>query len=82
MLRTMTPLHLDWSAAKLRGCYEGRKGLPAGDIWGCIGNWFSGAWDPDANDYVSRVRAQLDARPWLRGEDGGATVPYRTGLVQ
>jgi hypothetical protein len=83
MLRTMTPLHLDWSAAKLRGCYEGRKGLPAGDIWGCIGNWFSGAWkDPDANDYVSRVRAQLDARPWLRWEDGGATVPYRTGLVQ
>ena len=83
MLRTMTPFHLDWSAAKLRGCYDGRKGHPAGDIWGCVGEWFSGAWnDAGAIAYVSRVKAQLDGRPWSRWEDASATVPYRTGLVE
>ena len=83
MLRTMTPFHLDWSAAKLRGCYEGRNGHPAGDIWGCVGEWFSGAWDDaDAVAYASRVKARLVARPWSRWEDWSASVPYRTGLVE
>jgi autotransporter family porin len=83
MLRTMTPFHLDWYGAKLRGCYDGRKRHPAGDIWGCVGEWFSGSWnDSDAIAYVARVKAQLDARPWSRWEDRSATVPYRTGLVE
>ena len=53
MLRTITPFHLDWYGAKLRGCYDGRKRHPAGDIWGCVGEWFSGSWnDSGAIAYV------------------------------
>lgn len=76
MVRTMSAFHLDWSAAQLRGCYDGRKrGLPGGDYWGCVGNWYSGDWrDPEALDYVARVRAELAGKPWLRwpGRSGRA----------
>lgn len=83
MLRTMTSFHMDWSAAKLRGCYEGSKGFPRGDIWACVGEWFSGAWnDAGAVGYIARVKAQLDDRRWSGWEDGSATVPYRTELVE
>ena len=81
MLRTMTSFHLDWSAAQLRGCYDGRKGFPAGHIWACLGNWFPGRWnDPQALDYIARVRAELAAKPWREWDDRGGTVPYRIRL--
>ena len=80
-LRAMTSFHMDWSAAQLRGCYDGRKGLPAGSLWGCVGNWFSGGWrDGEARGYVARVRAALHAKRWLRWHDRSAGVPYLTGL--
>jgi hypothetical protein len=68
----------------LRGCYEGwvwwlrsqRNGSPtgyrAGDIWGCVGAWYSGEWldgpagvRGTAENYISRVRHWYYARPWL-----------------
>jgi autotransporter family porin len=81
-LRGMTAFHMDWSAAQLRGCYDGHKGFPAGDFWGCVGNWFSGEWDDrGARDYVARVRAELAAKRWLRWADRGGRLPYDTRLV-
>ena len=66
MLRTMTSFHMDWSAAKLRGCYDGRSWFPGGDIWGCLGAWYSGTWNDSAGDaYTARVRGSMDAKPWL-----------------
>jgi hypothetical protein len=80
-LRAMTSFHMDWSAAQLRGCYDGRKGLPAGSLWGCVGNWFSGGWrDGEARGYVARVRAALRAKRWRRWPDRSAGIPYLTGL--
>jgi hypothetical protein len=81
MLRTMTSFHLDWSAAQLRGCYDGRKGYPRGDIWACLGNWYSGAWnDERALEYIGRVRERVAAKPWLGWRDRGDSVPYATAL--
>jgi hypothetical protein len=82
MLRTMTPFHLEWSAAQLRGCYDGRKrGFPGGDMKGCLSNWFSGGWrDPQGLDYADRVYAHRDAKPWLSWASRAAEVPYQTAL--
>ena len=62
----------------LRGCYEGwvwwlGAGYHAGDIWGCVGAWYSGEWLAGAADipglaehYIAQVRDWYDTRPWLR----------------
>jgi hypothetical protein len=81
MVRTMTSFHLDWSAAQLRGCYEGSKGVVRGDFDACLGNWFSGGWDdPGGRAYVERVMASLAAKPWRGWRDRGASVPHRPSL--
>jgi hypothetical protein len=86
MYRTMTAFHLDYSLAKLRGCYDGLKyvggATHAGDLWGCVGNWFSGNWyDSGATDYINVVEGyycksgqttdtwpncNTDAKQWLK----------------
>lgn len=67
----------------LRGCYEGwvwwlggrrdgRPGYRAGNIWGCVGAWYSGKWlDGQASvpgtgeAYIARVKHWYYVRPWL-----------------
>jgi len=40
-------------------------------LWGCIGQWFSGAWyDSDSINYIGNVRATLGAKAWLRWSSG------------
>jgi hypothetical protein len=35
-------------------------------LWGCIGQWYSGAWyDSGANTYISHVQSYLASKPWL-----------------
>ncbi len=73
--RDSTAFAVDYLASQLRGCYEGweswldgtGKGRYAvGDLWGCVGAWYAGDWHSDAADgYISRVRHELDTRPWL-----------------
>ena len=47
----------------------GTPGYAAGDMWGCVGSWYSGDWhSPGAQRYVGRVRADLAARHWLEPE--------------
>jgi hypothetical protein len=37
----------------------------AGDLWGCLGRWYSGGWyDQGAIDYIAKVKAVYDQKPW------------------
>lgn len=74
--RNSTAFAVDFIGSYLRGCYEGwehwlRSGgnYAAGDIWGCIGSWFSGDWhDSGAENYVSHVRSSLTRHVWLQSD--------------
>ncbi len=79
--------NIDYTYASWRACYEGvyswlnqpqnSTGVTyvAGDVWGCVGLWFSGRWydqpalnyinDGDTNGYGSRgVRTHYQLRTW------------------
>ena len=53
----------------MRGCYNGMStylGNTTGDIWGCIGSWYSGAWhDGGAQTYIGWVQNALNNKAWL-----------------
>ena len=55
--------------AEMRGCYNGMStylGNTTGDIWGCIGSWYSGAWhDGGAQTYIGWVQNALNNKAWL-----------------
>jgi hypothetical protein len=64
----------------IRNCYEGwtdylysltpSPGYPsyhAGDIWGCLGFWFSGGWyTAGAINYINSVKQDYQQKPWLQ----------------
>ena len=67
--------NLDYAFGVWRSCFEGEvtwlnnveRGAEyqAGDIWGCIGVWFSGRWyTEEAVGYIGRVQDYLDRRIW------------------
>ena len=74
--RNSTAFALDYLSSFLRGCYEGwvrwldntgHGRYAAGDLWGCVGAWYAGAWKtPSAKTYISLVRGDLDNRTWLQ----------------
>ena len=80
MSRDDTAFNADYTYGVLRTCLEGwttylktRTPLPgyspyhAGDIWGCLGRWFSGSWyDQGAVDYIQKIKTALDERRWLQ----------------
>lgn len=65
-----TAYAIDLYAAVIRGCFEGwdtwlRGTYAAGDLWGCLGRWYSGEWHSASGDnYVNAVKAKLAAKPW------------------
>jgi len=67
--RDSTAFAVDYLGSYLRGCYEGWvKGLhpTGGDIWGCVGSWYSGDWHSSAADgYIRRVRNEISNHTWL-----------------
>jgi hypothetical protein len=77
--RTSSAYNLDYTYAVWRGCYEGvftwlntveRNGVyAAGDVWGCIGAWFSGRWyvntDAYLDEFGNSVRWHYDNKTWL-----------------
>lgn len=79
MSRDDTAFSAEYVYAVIRTCYEGwttylfdrvpAPGYPryhAGDIWGCLGRWFSGGWyDQGAIDYINQVKTQLAEKDWL-----------------
>jgi hypothetical protein len=71
-----TAFNVDYGLAVLRVCYEGwlqYAGFPedyqAGDLWGCVGFYFAGAWrTADAEAYIAQVQEQYATKPWLEWE--------------
>jgi hypothetical protein len=67
--RNSTAFAVDYVASYLRGCYEGWvKWLhpDGGDIWGCVGSWYSGDWRSSrANGYIRRVKNEILNHTWL-----------------
>ena len=69
-----TAFAVDYLGSFLRGCLEGwvrwlanTGRYRAGDLGGCLGAWFAGAWkSPDAREYASRVLETLTDRVWLQ----------------
>jgi hypothetical protein len=66
--RNSTAFALDYEASYLRGCDEGWiSWLPSrGNIWGCVGSWYSGDWlSTAASGYISRVKNDITNHIWL-----------------
>ena len=72
LIKQSTAFNLDLELSEMRGCYDGLStylGNTRGNLWGCIGSWYSGAWDPTGGSYVTGsngVQHLLDAKDWLR----------------
>jgi hypothetical protein len=70
--RNSTAFAVDYYGAYLRGCDEGWitwLSTTPGDIWGCVGAWFSGDWHTSAaSDYASQVKNWESTRPWLAAD--------------
>jgi autotransporter family porin len=80
MARDDTAFNVEFVYGILRSCYEGwttylSQNAPiagyasyqAGDIWGCVGRWFSGRWyTQDAVDYIAKVKSAFDTKTWLK----------------
>ena len=74
--RDSTAFALDYLGSFLRGCHEGwipwlantgDRRYAAGDLWGCVGAWYAGAWrSPSAKSYISRVQGELHNHTWLK----------------
>jgi hypothetical protein len=79
-----TAYNLDFYGAIIRGCIEGwdswlSNGYRAGDLWGCVGRWYSGQWySAAAVDYIARVKQIYNAKPWRAWSDSGSSVPDTT----
>jgi hypothetical protein len=67
--RDSTAFALDYIGAQLRGCYEGWETWltkTSGDIWGCVGAWYSGDWHSSAAEgYISDVKGFIASHEWL-----------------
>lgn len=70
-----TAYNADYTYAVWRDCFEGNmtwlndveKGgvYAAGDVWGCVGEWFSGRWlTPTTLPYIDAVKNYLNQRMW------------------
>ena len=79
MSRYDSAFSIEYVYGVIRTCYEGwttylneRTPLPgysryhAGDIWGCLGRWYSGGWyDKSAVNYIQKVKTALADKVWL-----------------
>jgi hypothetical protein len=66
-----TAFNVDYMEAVLRACFEGKEtwlgnGYAAGDIWGCVGRWFSGDWYQSSQDYIATVKTHMADKDWLQ----------------
>jgi autotransporter family porin len=73
--KSSTAYNVDVALAARRNCFEGNetwlntvergKDYAAGDIWGCVGLWFSGRWyTPDSVSYINDVQNDYNSRTW------------------
>jgi hypothetical protein len=78
MSRDDTAFNAEYVYGIIRTCFEGwttylSEGTPvagypryhAGDIWGCLGRWYSGGWyNQGAIDYIYSIKAHLANEEW------------------
>jgi hypothetical protein len=68
--KTSSAFNMDVALAGRRNCLEGNDtwlggSYAKGDVWGCVGLWFSGRWhDPPAEQYIAAVKDYLNQRIW------------------
>ena len=71
--------NLDYTYARWRSCFEGyetwlnqfERGAQygPGDVWGCVGLWFTGRWRIAAADpYLAEVQRYLAEQVWTRSD--------------
>ena len=61
-----TAFNVDYYGAVIRACYEGYWGH-TGDLWGCVGSWYSGGWyDQGAQNYIASAKQKLTSRTWAQ----------------
>ncbi len=72
-----TAMNADAAYAVWRSCYDGYETwlntMPRGsqyhkgDLWGCVGRWFSGQWlNPPALGYIAQVKQYMREKIWLK----------------
>jgi hypothetical protein len=72
-----TAMNADAAYANWRACYDGYEtwlnSMPrggqyhAGNVWGCLGAWFSGQWlNPPALGYIAQVKEYMHEKIWLK----------------
>ncbi len=66
-----TAFNVDYMLGMLRSCFEGKEtwlgnGYQAGDIWGCVGRWFSGNWYVSSQNYIASVKQNMANKDWLK----------------
>jgi hypothetical protein len=80
MSKQDTAFNAEFVYGWIRNCYEGwadylygltpSPGYPryhAGDIWGCLGFWFSGGWyTSGAINYINITKQHYQQKPWLQ----------------
>ena len=81
MSRDDTAFNVEYVLGVIRTCFEGwttylnefPSPLPgyaayhAGDIWGCLGRWYSGRWyTQNAVNYIQQVKTALADKAWLQ----------------
>jgi hypothetical protein len=84
--RDSTAAAADYWGAYIRGCYEGwetwlgdsgTKNYGAGDLWGCVGSWYDGAWhDSAAGSYIAKVQNAESSLTWLKASFDDASQQY------
>jgi hypothetical protein len=75
-VRDSTAYAVDYLAAHLRGCYNGWEywlahtgPYRAGDISGCVGAWYAGAWRTvGADRYIGEIKAHIARSTWLQSD--------------
>jgi hypothetical protein len=89
--KNSTAFAVDYFAAEMRGCYEGwvswlKKYYPTygpGDLWGCVGYWYSGEWHTQAADeYVARVQNEIGGLTWLTASFDVSRQQYQCDPVK
>jgi hypothetical protein len=67
-----TAFNADYYGRAFRSCFDGRESwlggsYHAGDLWGCVGLWYSGGFHDDgAESYVRLVKNWLVQRRWAQ----------------
>jgi hypothetical protein len=68
--KVSTAFNLDASLAELRGCIDGLQWFgpqSKGDVWGCVGVWFSGSYNKGGqSSYVDNVKQIYNEKPWRK----------------